>query len=242
MSTIKAKGAALITGGAKRIGQAIAFTLSELGYAIALHYQHSTKEAKITAQKIRSQGQPCELFPCDLTNEIATQKLIADVKRKFSNFNVLVNNASIFEKSDLKNYSLSSLNRHFIINFVTPYVLIAEFARLCKIGNIINILDTHIVDNTLTHFDYLLSKKSLAELTKMSAVALAPNIRVNGIAPGLILPPQNKGNRYLTQLARNIPIKHKGDIKNITSAVKFLLENEFLVGHIVMCDGGEHLL
>ena len=242
MNTKKNKGTALITGGAQRIGHGIALTLAQLGYTIALHYNTSAQSALTTTKEIKSNGGRCELFGCDLSDEIDTQKLIQRVEKKFPNFNVLINNASVFEKSDFKNYSLLSLNRHFVINFVASYILTAEFARLCKRGNVINILDTHIVNNKIGHFDYLLSKKALAELTKMSAVALAPNIRVNGIAPGLILPPKDKSSDYLKRLARNIPLKCQGDVKNIVTTVKFLLENNFVTGDIIFCDGGEHLL
>jgi NAD(P)-dependent dehydrogenase (short-subunit alcohol dehydrogenase family) len=102
-------------------------------------------------------------------------------------------------------------------------------------------LDTAITKNKTAYADYLLSKKSLAEFTKLAAVQFAPHIRVNGIAPGLILPPRNKTNNYLNRLARNVPLKKKGTPNQIALSIQYLLESEYITGEIIFVDGGEHL-
>ncbi len=225
------KGTALVTGGAKRIGEGLAFKLAEMGFKIALHCNSSLTAAQDVAKRIQEKKGVCEIFPCDLNDEYAVQTLISTVRKQFPGLNLLMNNASVFEKSDIKTYDLENLKRNFTINLFTPYILTAEFARHCKKGHIINILDTHITKNRTAHFDYLLSKKTLAELTNMSAVALAPDIRVNAIAPGLILPPAGK----------NVPLMRKGNVEDITRAMEFLIKNNYLTGQIIFCDGGEHL-
>lgn len=235
------KGTALITGGAQRIGKSIALHLARTGYTIALHYHTSITQAQKTAQEINAKGGRCRLFPCNLSDETTVQKLIRLAKHECPDLQVLINNASIFERSSFENYNLNSLNRHFVINFIAPYILTAEFAKHCRTGNVINILDTHVVDNRIGHFDYLLSKKSLSELTKLSAVALAPRIRVNAVAPGLILPPQEKGDDYIQRLSKKIPLKRRGHTANICAAVDALLDNDYLTGQTIFCDGGEHL-
>ncbi len=237
----KSKGTVFITGGAQRIGHHVALSLSRAGYTIALHYHTSIEAAQKTAREIKKKGGRCHLFPCDLANEIRTQKLIRSVQRECPDLNVLINNASIFEKSTLDKYNLDSLNRHFVINFIAPYILTAEFAKVCRKGSIINFLDTHVTGNRINHFDYLLSKKTLSEMTKMAAVALAPHIRVNAVAPGLILAPRGKGKDHLERLAKNIPLQRRGNVDNISAAVEFLIADNYITGHTVFCDGGEHL-
>ena len=234
--------AALITGGAKRIGKEIALLLSVLGYDIALHHSRSADEAKKTATEIENNGAACELFKCDLENEKQTLTLIGRIKRRFPHLRLFINSASIFERSTLAKLDLHSLNKHFSVNFKAPYILSCEFARLCKKGQIINLLDTNIVKNKTAYVNYLLSKKSLANFTEIAAAKFAPHIRVNGIAPGLILPPKNKNDEYLNRLAKNIPLQKRGNPNQIALAVQYFVESEYTTGQILFVDGGEHLL
>ena len=238
----KAKGVVLVTGGAKRIGRAICLSLASMGYKIALHYHHSSSEAERTAKAIRQKRGVCEIFFCDLSNQQHVASLIPNVLKKFLRLDTLINNASIFESSTIRSLSLTSLKQYFSINFNTPYILTAQFAQKCKKGQIINILDTHIVSNKTRHAAYLLSKKALCELTKLSAVELAPHIRVNGIAPGLIIPPVGANSGYLERLAKKIPLKKRGNVHQIVQSIEFLLNNPFLTGQIIFNDGGEHLI
>ena len=235
------RGTALITGCARRIGQAIALKLASLGYNIALHYHHSKDQAELSAAEIRRKGVRCELFSCDLSDESQTSNLMTEVVKRFSGLNLLVNSASIFEKSKFAVKDLKLFNSHFAINLKAPFILSCEFFRFCKKGQIINLLDTKIVKNKTSHVAYLLTKKSLADMTKLAAVEFAPDIRVNGIAPGLILPAKGDAVESLERMARNIPLKRKGDLSGITQSIKFLIENDYLTGQIIFNDGGEHL-
>jgi len=236
------KETALVTGGANRIGKAIALTLAGLGYHIALHYHRSPKDALKTAVQIRKKGVICKLFCTDLSHEYGAKELIPAVLEKMSPVTLLINSASIFEPSELVSLDLDNLDRHFAVHLKAPYILTSTFAARCKTGHIINILDTHITKNKTAHFAYLLSKKSLFELTKLSAVALAPKIRVNAVAPGLILPPSGQNSAYLSRLAKRVPLGRKGEVSQITQSVKFLIENDYLTGQVIFNDGGEHLL
>lgn len=238
----KAQKTVLITGGAKRIGRALCLSLASGGYTIALHYHHSVRKAQKTAETIRRKGSECELFPCDLSNEQQTGRLISDVLKKFSRLDVLINNASVFKPSTIKSSGIPTLHRHFSVNFNAPYILTNRFAKECKKGNIINILDTHIVNHKTRHAAYLLSKKALCELTKLSAVELAPHIRVNAVSPGLILPPVQTASDHLTRLTKKIPLKKKGTVDQITQTIMFLLNNPYLTGQVIYNDGGEHLI
>jgi len=238
----RTKKVALVTGGAKRIGRSICFSLASKGYKIALHYHRSSAEAKKVAKIINQKGGSCQLFSCDLFDQGQTSMLIPNVLKKFPKLDLLVNNASVFEPSTIKNLDLKMLNRHFAVNFNAAYILTAQFAQKCKKGNIINILDTHIVNNKTRHASYLLSKKALCELTKLSAVELAPHIRVNAISPGLIFPPAKAGSGYLDRLAKKIPLRKKGHVNQINQSIEFLLNNPYITGQIVFNDGGEHLI
>ena len=188
---------ALITGGAKRIGKAIAVHLAESGFDIALHYNTSKKEALETAREIKGLGQKCLIFKCDFNKISNTLSLIKEVKKSFPSLNLLINNASIFKEGLLTNTDVNQFENHFNINLKTPFFLSRDFAKLCKRGHIINILDTNITRKHSKYFSYNLSKKMLHEFTKMAAVELAPNIRVNAVAPGPILPPPYKDLKYL---------------------------------------------
>ena len=234
--------AVLITGSAGRIGKAIALSLARSGYAIALHYKNSTQAATQTAVEIRRHGVRCEIFPCDLSNEYEVKELIPAVLKKLPKLKLLINSASIFERSSLVPLDLKNLDKHLMVNLKAPYILTSVFAERCKKGHIINILDTNVVKNKTAHMAYLLSKKSLRDLTKLAAVALAPNIRVNAVAPGLILPPAGEPAGYLDRLAKQIPLKRKGTPEQIALSIKFLMENDYLTGQIIFNDGGEHLL
>jgi len=235
-------GAALVTGGAKRLGQAIAMTLAESGYDIALHYHRSRDQAEVTARQIRQLGAACEIFSCDLGREAAALALIKQAYLRFPQLNLLVNSASLFQKSRLIPLNPKLLNSHLAVNFLAPYLLTSEFGRLCRKGQVINLLDANIVQNRTAYFDYLLSKKALAELTKMAAVALAPNIRVNGVCPGFILPPAGETTDYLSRVIRHVPLQRRGELGQIQSAVRFLLGNDYVTGQFIYVDGGEHLL
>ena len=238
MSTHKS---ALITGGAKRIGKAIAVHLAENGFDIALHYNTSKAEAEETAKEIKSKGQNCILFQCNLSNTKDSLSLTDKVKQSFPSLSLLINNASIFEKRSFLNTDLDFFENHFNINFKAPFFLSQCFAKSVKEGHIINFLDTNITRDRTKYFVYNLSKKMLSEFTKMAAIELAPNIRVNAVAPGPILPPSNGEKEYLERKEENIPLKRWGNVSEILQSIDFLLKNKYLTGQCVFVDGGEHL-
>ena len=236
------KKSALITGGAKRIGKAIAVFLAEKGFDIALHYNNSKKEAQITQKEIEKTGRRCILFKSNFNNINESSNLIKKVKNKFPTLCILVNNASIFEEGTFLKTKFSQLEKHININFNVPFILSQDFAKSCKKGQIINMLDTNIVRKHSKYFVYNLSKKALYEFTKMAAYELGPNIRVNAIAPGPILPPSDKDDYFLKTNHGKIPLKNKGSVKNIMQAMDYLIKNDFVTGQCLFIDGGRHLI
>lgn len=242
MAKKTSRGTVLVTGAAKRLGRAIALHLADQGYGIALHYNASKKEAMQTASLIYSKNVPCELFCCDLGDPKAAAGLIAQVKASFKDFNLLVNSASIFIPNRFGADDMRLFEAHWAINFKAPYILSCEFARLVKKGSIINLIDTNVVKDVSRYEDYLLTKKALADFTRMSAASWGPALRVNGISPGMILPPVNGQKDDRRERAGKIPLKQVGSPVFILDAVDFLLKNSYVTGQIIAVDGGEGLV
>lgn len=232
---------ALVTGGSKRLGKAIVLKLAQMGYDIALHYSSSQESALQTANEVRQKGMACELFKADLSKEEELKTLISKTLDKFSNLRILVNSASIFKSAKIKETEFDLFVKHFAINLKAPFFLSKFFTAQVKQGQIINLLDTNIVQNKNSHAAYLLTKKALAEFTSMAAIEFAPQFRVNGIAPGLILPPADKDEAYLNNLSKKIPLQRKGDADKITAALQFLVQHDYLTGQVIFVDGGMHL-
>lgn len=232
---------AFVSGGSDRIGKAIAIKLSELGYNIILHYNSAREKAEITRKLITSEyKRDCVTIKVDFSDKKEVKTIIPKIFNKY-NIKIVVNNASIFKPTNFDTAGDDELYNHFDINFGVPYLLTKYFKTQLGTGQIINILDTKIRSNKTEHLDYILSKKLLAEFTKISAKELAPNIRVNGIAPGIILPPPDKDEDYIIKLSQKIPMQTTGNKKLITDALAFLINNRFITGQIIYIDGGEHL-
>lgn len=231
----------LITGASKRIGKAIALTLAQQGWDIALHYNHSRDAAEETCREIEALGRRCTLFACDLGDASQVRELIPAVMDSCPECCGLVNNASIFERAPFLDTTEEFFDRHFDLNFRTPFFMTQAFARCAKTGVVINLLDTKIEQRYSNYFAYLLTKKALFEFTRMAAHELAPGIRVNGVCPGLILPPPGEDVTYMLEMQDRIPAKRHGSAQDIADAVRFLVESEFITGEWIFVDGGEHL-
>ena len=234
---------AFITGAAKRVGKAISLHLAAQGWNIALHYNSSEAEASLLQEGLKSvfPNQQFEIFSADLNNAKEVETLILKVVQAMQNIDLMINNASVFEKGNFANTDTGFLDRQMNVNFRAPFILTRDFARLVKKGLIINFVDTRIVNNKSNFAAYSLSKKALWEMTKMAALELGPNIRVNAIAPGLTLAPEEKGDEYLMKLAENIAMKRPGGLDPIMKSLDYILNNDYLTGQLLFCDGGENL-
>jgi pteridine reductase len=234
---------ALITGAAQRIGRAMAEHLAAKGWSLAIHCNRSEKNADALSESLLQQfpNQAFMVFKADLTYTEEVENLLTRVVEKMGKPELLINNASIFEPGTIARTSSLFFDHMFQINMKAPFLLSREFACLCRKGMIINIVDTRITTNQSNFAAYTLSKKMLWELTKMAAVEFGPEIRVNAIAPGLTLPPDGKDEDYLMNLAGKIPMKRPGGVKPLLQSLDFIIENQFLTGQILFCDGGENL-
>lgn len=233
---------ALVTGGAVRIGRHIALELAKRGYDLVIQYNQSESEARETREQIKTLKRKCGLIQADLTDTDILTRFMPDILKVHPGLSLVVNNASVFEKGRLSKTDLDLLERNLMLHLKVPFVLTRDFSKGAMEGHIINILDAKVARNVSEYFAYTLSKKCLAEFTKMAARELAPTFRVNGICPGAILPPSGKDQRYLDRLSERLPLKTTGGLSSISSAVNFLDENNFITGETLFVDGGEHLI
>jgi NAD(P)-dependent dehydrogenase (short-subunit alcohol dehydrogenase family) len=232
----------LITGGAKRIGKHLAFTLAKAGADIIIQYSQSRNEAEETASEIFKLGVNVYLYPANFNDESNIVKFIEHVLQSHKVFG-LINNASIFEPYDFKETTIKTWADHLNINLTAPFILSQYFGK-SKIngdkGRIINILDWRAMRPGKDHFAYTISKSALLALTQSTAQALAPNITVNGLALGAILPPSDGGQT--NQIIQNVPAQRWGSLDEVGEALLFLIDGpEFITGEIIHVDGGRHL-
>lgn len=232
---------AIVTGGSKRIGRSIALKLADMGYNIALHYNLSENEARDTKKAIESKGVICKLFKYDLSYINGLHSFVSRIFHEFKDVELLINNASVFRETNFLELSVEDFYSEFNINFVSPFFVSQEFSRNVGKGMIINLIDARITKIHTLHFVYNLSQKVLRDFTLMSARSLGPDIRVNGICPGPVLPPPDKDEEYLDKIASKTPLGMRGSTDHIDIAVQYLVDNEYVTGEILFVDGGEHI-
>ena len=232
---------ALVTGGGQRLGAAIALTLAEAGVNIALHYHRSGAAAEDVAEQIRGMGVDAWCFPADLGASAGLPAFFEDLRSETGPVHFLVNNASIFDEDSLRDLTLEALEEKVRVNALAPAILGRAFAAGEGACAMVNLLDTMIQDYDKKHVSYHLSKRMLATLTRMMAMDFAPGLRVNAVAPGLILAPVGAEPGYLERLAHSNPLQRHGDPEDVTKAVLFLLRSPFVTGQCIFVDGGRHL-
>lgn len=241
MATELKGNTALVTGSAKRIGREIALELGDEGVNIIIHYLNSDEDAGSLSAELKKKGVKSWLLQADFSKG-GYEGFVERAVKLAGNIDILVNNASIFPRNDLFEATFDGLMENMKVNAWAPFVLIRDFARIMRRGRIVNMLDSRVSGYDWTHVEYILSKHVFSELTRMSAVQFAPDITVNGINPGLILPPPGKDESFLKKMARTVPLKRHGSAKEIAEAVKYLLKSEFLTGTVIDVDGGRHVM
>lgn len=232
---------AIVTAGSRRLGKAIVIKLAELGYDIALHYNESHNDAEMTAREVQKLGRRCELFRRNFQHFDEVLTLVPEINGKMGSPTLLVNNASTFHPNNLKETTAEEFDADFSVHVKAPYFLMRDFAKHCERGEIINLVDTAVVRNGTGYFTYLLSKKTLYDLTKMAAKDLAPNIRVNAIAPGIILPAIGWEKSKSEQMSLANPLKRASGPTDIIAAMEYLLKAEQVTGDCLFVDSGNHI-
>ena len=234
------RGTALVTAAARRVGRQLALTLAELGFDIAVHCHTSISDAEKTAQEIRELGRKAKVFQCDLRDVERTKSLLKTVAAEMSPLTMLINNASVFRQIGMLKSTDADFDENFAVHVKAPYLLIREFGLHCR-GHVVNIIDTNVVYNSTAYFPYMLSKKTLFELTKMSARELAPDIRVNAIAPGIILPPDLVDREKFERDSVKNPLHQKASPSDVCRALEYLVRSQHVTGECLFVDGGDHV-
>jgi len=233
----------IITGGATRIGAAIATKLSGPDIEIVIHYNKSKSKAEGLKKKLQQFGTTVHLVKGDLSKERDVYKIIKFSKSKMKFFDCLVNNASLFENDKLENFTSNSWENHISTNLKAPALLSKEFSKNIrgKKNNIINIIDQRVFKLTPYFFSYTLSKTGLYTLTKTSAMSLSPNIRVNGIAPGPTIKNKRQSEKHFRSQYLATPLKQQVDVNEVCNAVDFFIKNSSITGQVLAIDSGQSL-
>lgn len=231
-----------MTGAGRRVGRAIAVALAQAGADIAVHYNSSDAEAAETVELARSFGVRAESFKADLSDAGQTVRLIGDVESSLARVNILVNNASAFSKGTLRDTSLDVWESYMAVNFRAPFLLAKTMHVALGTddpGKVISLNDWRTA--RANRFAYGASKAALSGLTKSLAVAMAPNVQVNELALGAILPPADSLDENGERVSKAAPAGRMGTLNEVSMAVISLIENDFITGETLHIDGGRHV-
>lgn len=230
---------ALVTGAAHRLGKVFALTLARQGFDIVLHYHRSSDAALQTKAELESVGSRVILSQADLTNPAQIQSLVSDLEL----INILVNSAAFMPSGNVDALSLENWDTSLDLNLRAPFLLAQECAKKMTDGGlIVNITDVGAQKAWSRYPSYTVSKAALESLTRILARALAPNIRVNAIAPGFVLQSDIVPAEEWERLINRVPLKRPARPDEIASALEFLLENEYITGQTIVVDGGYSLV
>jgi NAD(P)-dependent dehydrogenase (short-subunit alcohol dehydrogenase family) len=233
----------IITGGATRIGAAIAKKLSGPNKEILIHFNKSKTKAEILKKQLEKNNTKVYLVKGDLSKEKDINKILKFAKSKLNYFDCLINNASLFENDKLDNFTKNSWDKHINTNLKAPALLSKGFSKNIKKGNnnIINIIDQRVFKLTPFFFSYTLSKTGLYTLTKTSAMSLSPNVRVNGIAPGPTIKNIRQSEKHFKKQYLATPLKRQVDVNEICNAVDFFIKNRSITGQVLAIDSGQNM-
>ncbi len=238
------KAVAVVTGAARRVGREIALAMAQRGLAVVVHHGTSTVEASVLVNRIRSQGGTAVAVSADLREPRAASMAVFEAAAELGEVTTLINSAAVFQNRALPWVDLYHCNVHLSVNLLAPIFLAQQFIRQLgegQPGHIINILDWRAQRPGADHLVYTATKAALSSVTKSLALQLAPLIQVNGLAPGAILPPEDRTNWHEQRAITSIPLKRTGSPKALVDAINFLLDSNFITGEILNVTGGEEL-
>jgi NAD(P)-dependent dehydrogenase (short-subunit alcohol dehydrogenase family) len=236
--------AALVTGGARRLGRAIALALADAGFAVAIHARVSDDEALRTAEDIRARGVAAVVLTADLAVEAEVARLVPAAQAALGPLGVLVNNASRFERDEWHDATRASWDAHIEANLRAPFVLTQHVARAlprAAEGVVLNMLDQRVWSLTPHFVSYTVAKAGLWALTQTMALALAPRIRVNGIGPGPAMPSPRQSAAQFAQQEASVPLGHGTSPEEVARLALALLALPSVTGQMIAPDGGQHL-
>lgn len=235
-------GAALVTGGARRIGRAIVLALARRGHDVVIHHRESKDDAEAVAAEVRALGRRAAVISADLTDEAAVRALVPAATAALGPLSVLVNNASVFEDDRVGSLSRETWDRHIETNLRAPVVLAEAFAAKAPDGSVIvNLLDQRVLKPDPRFVSYAISRNGLWWATRTLAQALAPRIRVNGVGPGPTLKSIHQSDADFQAEAAAVPLGQGASPDEIAEAVLYLVQARSVTGQMIAVDGGQHL-
>lgn len=231
----------LITGAAVRIGAAIAKRFAQAGAHVIVHCNRSSQQAETLVHELNTISNACRSIPADLTDSDQRASLIPRILEE-GPLDILINNASVYRRMPLEDVDEQAFLTDYTINFTAPFLLMRDFKNLCKKGSIINLLDQRV--NKIDPFaaTYGFAKKSLRDATEAAAVSWSPAIRVNGVAPGFVLPPPGVSEEKMKPHLKSVPMNQQTAVEEIADACLFLSVSPTVNGQILYVDGGLHLV
>jgi len=235
---------ALVTGGAKRLGSAMALALAEAGFDLVIHHATSIVEAEATAAEARALGVRAITLRADLAREDQVARLVPDAMAALGPIGVLVNNASTFERDEWDDATRASWDQHMEPNLRAPFVLAQAMAKAlpeAARGVVVNLLDQRVWSLTPHFVSYTVSKAALWALTQSLALALAPRIRVNGIGPGPAMPSPRQSQAQFDRQCASVPLQRGTSAGEVAQALLAILALPSMTGQMIALDGGQHL-
>lgn len=244
-STASPRPVALVTGAALRIGRVIALELAGHGCDVAIHTRHDLDAAQATAEAARALGARAQVFVADLSDQAECRALLPEVAAAMGRVDALVNNASVFQYDAAATAAPAAMDLHWRVNTAAPVLLAqalaAQVAAQGSTGCAVNLLDQKLWNPNPDYFSYTLSKAALREATVLLAQALAPAVRVVGVAPGVTLPSGPMTEGEFAAAHRLTPLQRSSTPEDIARAVRFLIESPAITGTTLLVDGGQHL-
>jgi len=232
----------LVTGGACRIGAAIVRQYAKRGWHTVIHCRNSRPEADMLFSELGGEAGGHLLVQQDLLEESAVQSLIGLIMRRYGRLDCLVNNASVYMRHSMTDLTRELFEAAYAINFAVPLQLMREFRRVCRQGSIVNLLDQRVNTVDPSAGAYALAKKSLRDATEACALEWAPQIRVNAVAPGIVLPPPELNPATsMERILQYVPLRQSSRPEEVAEACLFLAESKTITGQILFVDGGLHL-
>jgi NAD(P)-dependent dehydrogenase (short-subunit alcohol dehydrogenase family) len=239
------KKVALVTGAAKRIGHVIALTLARRGWDVAVHYHQSEAAAHDTVRAIEALGQRAVALACDLGDAHAVKQLLAQASSALGPVSCVVNNASLFDYDNAADFSVERLDAHMHVNLAAPVLLAQALHAATPDGQqsvVINLLDQKLYNMNPDFLSYTLSKAALQSATVMLAQALAPKVRVMGIAPGITMPSGNQTAAEFALAHSMTPLQRSSTPDDVAATVCFMADTPGITGATLLVDGGQHLI
>ena len=234
--------AALVTGAGHRVGRAIALALAARGVRVAVHYNRSGVPAEETAARIRQAGGDARLLQADLTRPEAPARLVDDAATALDGLDILVNSAAVMERTPIGEVTTAAWDAMFALNLRAPFFASQAAARhMTKGGAIVNIADLAAFETWPAYVPHGISKAGVVQMTRALARTLAPAVRVNAVAPGVVLLPETWSTADAERLASTTPLRRVGSPDDVAGAVLYLLEADYVTGHTIVVDGGRHV-